>query len=129
MPPDNSGYLHAAQRARRAELERQACQAIRELDRDGRPVTFASVVRASGVSRSFLNKNPGLAAEIRRLRTVTPAAAGLVPAAQRMSDPSKDARIAQLTETNRKLREEIATLRDQNAILLGQLRHRRGTGA
>ena len=122
MPPDNSHYLHAAQRARRADLETRAAQAIRRLDSDGVPITFASVCRVSGVSRSFLNKSPELAAEIRRLRVTGAGAPRRVPVAQRMSDTSKDARIAQLVEANRKLREEIAQLREQNAVLLGRIR-------
>lgn len=39
-----------------------------------------------------------------------------------MSDGSKDARLGQLTDANRKLREEVAWLREQNAVLLGKLR-------
>ncbi len=85
-------------------------------------MTFASVGRASGVSRSFLNKSPEIAAEIRRLRTLATTGTKPVPAGQRTSDRSKQARIAQLTEANRKLREELAWLREQNAVLLGRLR-------
>lgn len=120
--PDNSRFLYAAQRERRAVLEDRAVRAIRGLDSGGGPVTFAAVVRASGVSRSFLNKSPELAAEIRRLRSFNRGASPTVPAGQRMSDRSKDARIAQVVETNRELREELSHLREQNGILLGRLR-------
>lgn len=122
MRPDNSRYLHAAQQAAHQELNLRARQAIRTLDGRGEPVTFASVARESGVSRSFLNKIPELASEIRRLRALRPTTAPVVPSRQRMSDGSKDARISQLKEANRKLREEVAWLRDQNAVLLGKLR-------
>lgn len=44
------------------------------------------------------------------------------PTTQRMSDGSKDARVGQLAEGNRKLREEVSWLREQNEALLGQLR-------
>ena len=125
MRPDNSHYLHAAQHAARDGLNRRAAEAIRALDRRGEPVTFASVARASGVSRSFLNKVPALANEIRRLRGLQPKGAVALPAAQRMSDGSKDARISQLQESNRVLRAEVGLLRDQNAILLGKLRDAR----
>lgn len=125
MRPDNSHYLHAAQQAARDDLTGRAAEAIRALDRQGRPVTFASVARESGVSRSFLNKVPDLASEIRRLRALQPRGLVAVPAAQRMSDSSKDARIIQLQESNRKLREEVGWLRDQNSILLGKLRDAR----
>ena len=92
------------------------------IPRQGEAVTFASVGRASGVSRSFLNKVPALAGEIRRLRALCQTEARHVPAAQRMSDASKDARIAQLTEADRKVREEVGWVREQNAVLLGRLR-------
>jgi hypothetical protein len=122
LRPDNTHHLHAAQRAARQELDDRARQAIRALDGRGEPVTFASVARASGVSRSFLNKVPKLATEIRRLRAQRPSTGPAVPTAQRMSDSSKDARISQLKEANRKLREEARWLRDENAVLLGKLR-------
>lgn len=125
MRPDNSHYLRAAQRAAHDDLIRRAGDAVRELDRRGEPVTFATVARASGVSRSFLNKVPAVATEIRRLRALPPRGTVGVPSAQRMSDGSKDARIKQLHESNQALRTEVGMLRDQNAILLGKLRDAR----
>lgn len=124
MRPDNSHYLHAAQARRHQDLVDRAAHAIRALDRQGEAVSFASVARCSGVSRSFLNKIPELATEIKRLRTGGSKAGPRVPSSQRMSDDSKDARLGQLKEANRKLREEVAWLRDQNAVLLGKLRDR-----
>jgi hypothetical protein len=125
LRPDNSHYLHAAQQAAHNELNRRAAETIRALDRRGERVTFASVARASGISRSFLNKVPALATEIRRLRALQSKGAVNVAAGQRMSDRSKDARISQLQESNRALRAEVGLLRDQNAILLGKLRDAR----
>ena len=125
MRPDNSHYLHAAQHAARDDLNRRAAEAIRALDRRGERVTFASVARASGISRSFLNKVPALANEIRRVRALQSKGAVVLPAAQRMSEGSKTARISQLQESNRALRAEVGMLRDQNAILLGKLRDAR----
>ncbi len=122
MRPDNTHFLRAAQERRHHELIQRATQAIQALDRGGAAVTFASVVHSSGVSRSFLNKVPELAAEIRRLRAAAPHRTPRVPHSQRMSLDSKDARIAQLVEANRKLREEVAWLRHQNGVLLGKLR-------
>lgn len=40
-----------------------------------------------------------------------------------MSDDSKDGRLGHLKEANRKLREEVVRLRDQNTVL-GKLRDR-----
>lgn len=122
MRPDNSHYLHAAQQRRREELIERAAASIRALDLQGDRVSFASVVRTSGVSRSFVNKVPELVSEIRRLRDPRPATVPRVPSGQRMSDESREARIAQVTETNRRLREELVWLKEQNAVLLGKLR-------
>lgn len=123
MRPDNSHYLHLAQARRHQDLIDRAANAIRALDRRGEAVSFASVARCSGVSRSFLNKIPELATEIKRLRTGR-SQAPRVPSGQRMSDTSKDARLGQLKEVNCKLREEVAWLREQNALLLGKLRNK-----
>lgn len=122
MRPDNSSYLHVAQRRVHAALIERAASTIRTLDREGEAVTFARVVRDSGVSRSFINKVPELAEEIRRLRALHRATPQRVPSAQRMTDRSKDARIAQLTASNATLRKELVWLREQNAVLLGKLR-------
>lgn len=119
---DNSHYLVAAQAQKRLELTEKVRIAIRALNRQGEPVSFASVVRASGVSRSFLNKIPELAAEVRSLREAQRCTPRPQPSGQRMSDASKDARISQLAEGSRKLREEVAWLKEQNAALLGKLR-------
>jgi hypothetical protein len=85
-------------------------------------VNFASVTRASGVSRSFVDKIPELATEIKRLRTDRSRRGPRAPAARRMSDDSKDARLGQLKDANRTLCEEMAWLREQTALLLGKLR-------
>jgi hypothetical protein len=122
LRPDNSHYLHAAQARHHQDLIDRAANAIRALDHQGESVSFASVTRASGVSRSFLNKIPELATEIKRLRTDRSRPGPRVPSVQRMSDDSKDARLSQLKDANRKLREEVAWLREQNALLLGKLR-------
>lgn len=121
MRPDNSHFLHVAQARRHQDLIDQAASAIRSLDRRGEVVSFASVARRSGVSRSFLNKVPELATEIKRLRTGR-SQAPRVPSGQRMSDDSKDARLRQLKDRNRRLHEEVVWLREQNAVLLGKLR-------
>ncbi|MBN1170835.1 MAG: hypothetical protein JXA67_01560 [Micromonosporaceae bacterium] len=47
--------------ARRHELTRsKAIQALRELDRAGTPVTFASVAQTAGISRSWLYTQPDI---------------------------------------------------------------------
>lgn len=121
MKTDNTRHLRAAEQQRRAQLIAQARDALRRLDAAGQPITVAAVVRASGVSRAFIYRVPELIAEVQRLRAHT-ATGPRVPARQRASDASNQARIRQLTAANTELRAEIKLLRDQNAALLGRLR-------
>ena len=57
--------------SRRHELARsKAIRAVGELDAAGTTVTFESVARAAGVSRSWLYTQPGIRDEVLRLREV-----------------------------------------------------------
>ena len=68
MRADNTVHLIAAA-SRRHELARsKAIRAIRELDTAGTAVTFESVARAAGVSRSWLYTQPDIRGEVLRLR-------------------------------------------------------------
>lgn len=122
--PDNTRYLRAAEAARRDRLVAAARDALRRLDAAGEPITVAAVVRASGVSRAFVYRLPELVNEIQQLRARHAETGQRLPARQRASDTSKDARIRHLTDTNRELRAENQRLRDQNAALLGRLREK-----
>ena len=86
MRADNTAHLIAAA-SRRHELTRsKAIRALRELDAAGTTVTFESVARAAGVSRSWLYTQPDIRAEIERLRDLGRRAPGTpVPARQRSS--------------------------------------------
>ena len=122
MPADNRAPLADATR-HRAETTRQRAQAaLRRLDRDGTPVTFAAVAAAADVSRSLLYRDPDLRAEIDRLRTRALLGMTRPPAAERSSDPSLRQRLAAALEDNRTLRDENHQLRDQIAVLLGEQR-------
>ncbi|GAA3513289.1 hypothetical protein FHR32_006235 [Streptosporangium album] len=99
----------------------------RRLDDAGDTITVAAVVRASGASRAFLYRVPELIEEIQRLRNLQQRSGQRHPARQRMTDPSKEARIRQLTVTNGELRAELQRLRAQNALLLGRLREHAAT--
>jgi hypothetical protein len=108
--------------ARRRELTRsKAIQALRELDRSGRPVTFAGVAQAAGVSRSWLYTQPDISGQIRRLREST-GGAGAIPAAQRSTDASLRARLTAALDRNKQLADENARLRRQLAHALGAAR-------
>ena len=87
MRPDPGSPLAAAA-ARRHELTRaKAIQALRELDRSGAPVTFASVATAAGISRSWLYTQPDLREQVQQLReTRSRDPAGAIPASQRAAE-------------------------------------------
>jgi len=119
---DNTHHLREAERQRRERLLDQAHTALRRLDNAGKPVTVAAVVRASGVSRAFLYRQPDLVNEIQRLRDRQTVTGQHMPAHQRTTHASQHARIRQLSTANAELRAEIAQLRQQNAQLLGRLR-------
>ena len=116
MRADNSQHIVDAARRRSEYTRAKAVQALRSLDAAGEPVTFETVARQAGVSRSWLYAQPDLRAEIERLRAahrrdpVSP-----IPARQRSSDASlrrrleaSNARIRRLTEENQQLREQLA---------------------
>jgi len=108
MHPDNAAPLILAARKRRELARAKAVRALRELDRAGTPVTFQTVARAAGVSRSWLYNQPDLRAEIQRLRQATSrATTPPIPASQRNR---------QLAEENSRLRRQLAhALGDQRA--------------
>ena len=120
MPPDP--LAQAA--ARRHQLTRsKAIQALRELDRAGTPVTYASVAAAAGISRSWLYTQPDISDQIQRLRTSTSHAPDApVPAAQRTTSASLHARLAAALQRNKTLADENARLRRQLARALGDQR-------
>lgn len=126
MRPETPAPLAAAA-ARRHELTRsRAIQAIRELDRAGRPVTFASVAATAGISRSWLYTQPDIRSQIGQLRQ----AGGkhqeaAVPTRQRATEASLRSRLATAIEINRQLSEDNARLRRQLAHALGHRRSAR----
>ena len=116
----------AAAAARRHELTRaKAIQALRELDRAGAPVTFASVASAAGISRSWLYTQPDLRGQIQELRNAAPPSGPALPARQRASDPSLRARLAVALERNHQLAGGNTRLRRQLARALGDQRSAR----
>lgn len=125
--PNNTHYLHAAQQRRRADLINRIRDTLRELDAAGQQITVAAVVRSSGASRAFIYRQPDIIQQIQKLRDQQVATGQRQPVRQRASDASKDARIRQLAAANAELRAEMQRLRDQNALLLGQLREQAAT--
>jgi hypothetical protein len=127
MRPDPAAPLAQAA-ARRHELTRsKAIQALRELDRSGHLVTFASVAAAAGISRSWLYTQPDISGQIRKLRNDAsgrdPATA--IPAGQRATGESLRVRLTAALNRNQQLADENARLRRQLARALGDQRSSR----
>lgn len=101
-------------------------QTIEELLARGERLTYARVARTAGVSRAWLYREACVRqviddalAEIRsRPRP------GRLPMGQ--SDASKDARIRNLLEDNRRLRSEVQAVRARLSVLMGQVRELQG---
>ena len=126
MRPDPAAPLAQAA-ARRHELTRsKAIQALRELDRSGHPVTFASVAAAARISRSWLYTQPDISGQIRRLRTKADGVgSAAIPAGQRAADASLRARLTTALDRNKQLADENARLRRQLTRALGDQRSAR----
>jgi hypothetical protein len=112
----------AAARHRRAVA--RAEHAVRELDREGAPISFQSVARRAGVSRQWLYTQPTLRAQIERLRDQTRVATDGIPARQRATEASLRQRVRTLHDENQRLRQEVVELRSELALAYGELRER-----
>ncbi|MGW2512283.1 DUF6262 family protein [Streptomyces scopuliridis] len=88
MRADNSQHIVDAGRRRSGYTRAKAVQALRTLDAAGEPVTFETVAKQAGISRSWLYAQPDLRAEIERLRSAhRREPRSPVPARQRMQTP------------------------------------------
>lgn len=122
MPTDQPEHLLAATLRRTTATRARARAALRHLDQDGATINYVTVAEAANVSRSLLYRDPALRAEIDRLRKLPPTTAPRQPAAERMSQASRDERDAALRSEINELRRENQTLRNRLAILLGEQR-------
>ena len=118
---NTSGLAQAAEERRQRALDR-ARKALRRLERAGEPISFQAVAREAGVSRPFLYSQAQLRGEIERLRAAHLEATDTIPTAQRASEPSLKARNQMLLDENRRLRVEVAGLREELAGAWGELR-------
>ena len=115
--------LAVAAARRHDETLRRALDALAALDADGLAVSFQAVARRAGVSRQWLYTQPELRARIEQLRDRRPSATPTaVPDDQRARERSLRQRNETLLIDNRRLRAENQTLRDELAVLYGQLR-------
>ncbi len=134
MRADNTHHLLAATRRRAEQTRERATTALRRMDTTGKPITFNTLAREAGVSRSWIYAQQDLRTEIQRLRARryprSPARA--IPDRQRTTDASllrrlqaAAGRIRQLEDDNRDLREALARALGQRRaddILGGQAR-------
>lgn len=123
MPADNSHLIVAAARRRATATRRRAVTALRRMDATGTAITFETVAREAGVSRSWLYNQPDLRAEIERLRArhrvpeTRP-----VPDRQRASEASLLRRLEAATKRNQQLEAENREVREALGFALGERR-------
>ena len=131
MRADNSRHLIAAARKRAEQTRAHALRALRRLDDTGKTITFEAVASEAGVSRSWLYSQPDIRAEIRALRTrrQPESRAPLTPQRQRATDASLLRRLEAATARMRQLEEDNRQLREALAEALGTARTDRVTGA
>jgi len=123
MAADNSIHLAAAARQRHENTRAKAITAIHELDQAGAILTFESVARHAGVSRSWIYTQTDLKEQIGRLRSQhRPESSTPIPAQQRASDDSLRRRLEIANLRNRELADENQRLRRQLACALGHNR-------
>jgi hypothetical protein len=122
MPPDRTPLAAAASRKRK-QTQTRAQKALRELDQQGRAITFQAVARHARVSRQWLYQQPELRKEIERLRdrNVVDTRPN-VPDEHRASMASLRQRNTSPLAENRRLRDQVAELKAELAIAYG---HRR----
>lgn len=127
MPRDSKALARAARR-RSDDARERAIQAIASIDRRGDSISFAAVAERANVSRQWLYTQADLREQIETLRAQQ-GSLRAVPAAQRASERSVRARLAVALEDNRRLRDEIAQLKQELAVALGEQRARREDAA
>jgi hypothetical protein len=122
MPPDRTPLAAAATR-KREQAQTRAQKALRELDQQGRAITFQAVARHARVSRQWLYQQPELRKEIERLRDRNVAdTRSRVPDEHRASMASLRQRNTLLLAENQRLRDQVAELKAELATAYG---HRR----
>jgi Family of unknown function (DUF6262) len=129
MNRDNSHHLVAAAQRRRADTLERAHQALQEIDETGQRRTITQIAAHAGVSRSWLYAQPELRDQLRRLTAMSDTAQPAPSRVERGSDASLRQRLTLAHERNRELDDENRQLRNQIAVLHGQLRANRITGS
>ncbi|MGP0050029.1 MAG: DUF6262 family protein [Solirubrobacteraceae bacterium] len=114
--------LSEAAIVRTVEAEKRTRQALRELDREGAAISFASVASRAKVSRTFLYEHADFRREIERLRESSATVPSRLPIRERSSEGSLQTRLRAALEESRAQREQIARLREELALAHGRVR-------
>lgn len=124
MRADNTHHIVAAAQRRAEQTRKRAVAALQRMDAAGQRITFDTVSRAAGVSRSWLYAQQDLRAEIERLRRRHPTAkaAAIPPQRQRATDASLLRRLEAATARIRRLEADNRQLRDALARVIGERR-------
>lgn len=128
MRRDNSHHLVAAAQRRRADTLERARQALQQLDETGQRCTVMQIAAHAGVSRSWLYAQPELRDQLRQLTAISEPAESAPARIERGSDASLRQRLTLAHERIRELDDENRQLRNQIALLHGQLRANRIAG-
>ncbi len=122
MRPDNSHHLVAAAQRRRADTLERARKALQQLDETGQRCTVMQIAAHAGVSRSWLYAQTELRDQLHRLTAISETAELKPTRVERGSDTSLRQRLTLAHERIRELDDENRQLRNQIALLHGQLR-------
>ena len=128
MRRDNSHHLVAAAQRRRADTLERARHALQELGETGERRTVMQIAAHAGVSRSWLYAQPELRDQLRRLTAISETTSSAPARIERGSDASLRQRLTLAYERIRELDDENRQLRNQIALLHGQLRASRIAG-
>lgn len=124
MPPaDNTRHLLEATRRRAEQARARAEAAIAKSARAGEQPTVVGIVRAAGVSRSWIYTQPDLISAIEQLRQRRPAPARTGP--QPASVRSLETQLEAMQRRNTALRSEVRDLTARLEAAHGQLRELR----
>ncbi len=114
--------LARAAAARTVDAEARVRKAMAAMNREGVPISFASVAIRAEVSRPFLYQHPEFRVEIEALRGSQTLAPSRLPVRERGSETSVRTRLHAALQENQRLREENTALREELAIAHGRAR-------
>ena len=129
MRHDNSHHLLAAAQRRRADTLERARKALHELGETGQRRTVMQIAAHAGVSRAWLYAQTGLRDQLRQLTAISETPEPASARIERGSEASLRQRLTLAHERIRELDDENRQLRNQIALLHGQLRATRIAGS